>query len=159
AFGDQPVGTTSAPQMVHITSTGNGAVTINIVATTGPFLQTNNCPASLGPGASCDANVRFGPGAQGDVTGSFSVTSNATGSPHSIPLSGRGIAPVAQISPLSLDFGDQRVGTSSSPRSVTITNIGDLSMTVSGVQISGDFSQTNACGVLGVGGSCNVAVA
>src|SRR5436190_1848921 len=43
--------------------------------------------------------------------------------------------PVASVNPTSLDFGQQQVGSTSAPQSITITNSGDEDLTV-GVGIS-----------------------
>lgn len=61
----------------------------------------------------------------------------------------QGLGPVATLSPTSVNFGSQAVGTSSTPVPVTLTNTGDSNLIVSGVKLSGvnraDFSQTNNC--------------
>ncbi len=65
--------------------------------------------------------------------------------------------------PSSLDFGNEKVGTKSSPQPATLTNAGKSALTITGVQITGtdpqDFSQTNNCGSsLPPGGQCIVKV-
>ncbi len=75
-------------------------------------------------------------------------------------LSGTGVAPgtaTLSASPSPLAFGDQVINTSSS-RTVTITNTGTGAGTVSGVTISGPFTQTNNCGALAAGANCTVTV-
>jgi hypothetical protein len=54
--------------------------------------------------------------------------------------------PTLSISPASLAFGTQILNTASAPQAVTLTNTGAVSLTISGVSISGDFAQTNNCG-------------
>jgi hypothetical protein len=71
--------------------------------------------------------------------------------------------PTLTISPASLSFGDQQVGTTSIPLQATITNAGAVPASISGVTISGaqvtEFSQTNNCGTgLAVGANCTVSV-
>jgi phosphatidylethanolamine-binding protein (PEBP) family uncharacterized protein len=70
---------------------------------------------------------------------------------------------IVQISPTtSLNFGNQTVGVVSSPQSVTLMNTGNIALTVSiGVTgtNSGDFAQSNTCGVsVAAGGSCSITV-
>ena len=45
----------------------------------------------------------------------------------------------------SLDFPEQEVGTSSSPKQVKLTNTGTQTVSISNIGISGDFSQSNNC--------------
>jgi hypothetical protein len=54
------------------------------------FAQTNTCGVGLAPGAACTINVTFKPSTTGTRISSVAVTDNATGSPHTISLSGTG---------------------------------------------------------------------
>jgi hypothetical protein len=66
---------------------------------------------------------------------------------------------VLSASPTSLTFGSQAVNTTSAAQTVTVTNAGTASVTVSSVTTTGDFLQTNTCGTpVPVGGSCTVGV-
>ena len=89
-FASQPLNTTSAAQAVTVTNTGTAAASVSSVAVSGDFLQTNNCGSSIGVGASCTVNVSFRPTASGTRTGTLTITSNATNSPTTVPLSGTG---------------------------------------------------------------------
>lgn len=63
------------------------------------------------------------------------------------------------LTPTSLPFPDQVVGTASSPLSSTITNNAATATTVCKVTTTGDFSQTNTCGTsIASKGSCSVSV-
>jgi hypothetical protein len=53
AFGNQGVNTTSSPQSLTLNNSGNAPLQISSIDVTGDFSVTNNCPASLGVGASC----------------------------------------------------------------------------------------------------------
>src|SRR5215469_8642947 len=60
-------------------------------------------------------------------------------------------------------FGQQAIGTSSSPQTITLTNSGTANMTISGVTITGanaaDFTQGNTCGsALAVNANCKIDV-
>ena len=74
--------------------------------------------------------------------------------PQSIPGS------AASISPTSLKFSSQYVGTSGNPRSVTLTNTGTAALTIASVTTSpSDFASLNACGSsLAAGSSCAIGV-
>src|SRR6185312_5395808 len=66
--------------------------------------------------------------------------------------------PAATLSPATLDFGAQLVGTSSSAQSFTITATQGC-VSVSAISTTGDFSQTNNCSsVLATGTSCSAQV-
>ena len=62
----------------------------------------------------------------------------------------------------NLDFGAQLINTTSSPKSVTLTNTGDATLDISSIGItgpSGNFSETSTCGSsLLAGASCSIAV-
>jgi hypothetical protein len=61
--------------------------------------------------------------------------------------------------PASVDFGGQSMGTTSPTQAVTVTNVGNGSVTVSGVSTTNaQFAQTNNCTTLAVGASCTVNV-
>lgn len=63
------------------------------------------------------------------------------------------------ISPTSLTFSSQAVGTTSSPQVVTLTNNQTTAVTSISVSASGDFAQTNTCGTsLAASSSCTINV-
>jgi len=72
-------------------------------------------------------------------------------------------APVVNLSPPSLMFGRQLTGTTSVARSETLANVGNASLSISGIAIGGanpgDFAQTNTCGSsLAVAANCTISV-
>ena len=50
------------------------------------------------------------------------------------------------LSPTSLNFGSQTVGVPSSPQPVTLNNNQSVSLSITSITTSGDYSQTNNCG-------------
>ncbi len=71
--------------------------------------------------------------------------------------------PVANLSPASLTFASQTVGTASSPQSVTLSNTGGAALSITNIAITGtnpsDFAQTNNCGSsVAVGANCTISV-
>jgi hypothetical protein len=67
--------------------------------------------------------------------------------------------PVVSLSPGSLTFATEVVGTSSSVQNVTLTNTGGAALTAS-IAASGDYSQTNTCGSsVAAGTNCTISVA
>ncbi|GAA1385482.1 discoidin domain-containing protein [Catellatospora chokoriensis] len=91
SFANQTVGSTSGAQSVTVTNTGTASATLGSVTVTGDYARTTTCGSSLAAGASCTISVTFTPTASGARAGTVSFTSNATGSPHTINLSGNGI--------------------------------------------------------------------
>lgn len=87
------VGLSSPTQLIMLTNTGTATLTVTSIAASGDFSQTNNCGATLGISASCTITVTFTPTNSGVRSGAITITDNATGSPHSVSLSGTGIAP------------------------------------------------------------------
>ncbi|HEY2673087.1 MAG TPA: choice-of-anchor D domain-containing protein [Rugosimonospora sp.] len=157
-FGTVATGSSSAAQAVTVTNSGSAAAPVTSVATTGDFSQTNTCGSSIAAGSSCTVSVTFRPTATGSRTGTLTVT--ASGIVNSIPLSGTGVAPgpILNVNPSGLTFAGTIVGNSSATQTVSVTNSGTTSATVSGVSATGDFSQTNNCSTLAVGASCTVTV-
>src|SRR5262249_39052090 len=125
SFGDQRLGTDSGPQPLTLTNVGNDPLSITGIAISGDFVQsTNNCSSALSPSGTCTFSIVFAPTARGLRSGAVTVTSNATNSPQTATLSGIGIAPHADLSPRSLDFGKQLVGAPGPAQTVTLTNSG-----------------------------------
>ena len=89
SFTAQDVGTTSSPQTITVTSNGDSPLSITSVAINGEFSETDNCSAgTLGVGEKCTIDVTFSPTTPGPKSGTVTITDNALGSPHSVPLSG-----------------------------------------------------------------------
>lgn len=95
SFGSVLAGSSSVPQTLTLTNSGSAPLAISSVNATGPYSQTNNCPASLASGALCRINVTFTPTASGSLPGTIALATNAPGSPQTITLTGTGTAPVS----------------------------------------------------------------
>lgn len=126
AFGGVAVGLQSAPQVVTVT--GSGAVLASITMT-GPYSFTTTCPLLTPPlTGSCTASVKFEPILAGaGQGGALAIVSSATGSPHVVTLTGNGLAtsaPNITLSPISLAFGTQPIGTQSAPQPLVLANGG-----------------------------------
>jgi hypothetical protein len=160
-FASRLVHTTSPPQTATLTNTGTQAVNISSISTAAPFAESNNCPTTLEPNTDCQIQVTFTPVNGGKARGTLDVYDNAGGSPQSVALSGSGTA--VKLSPGSVNFGNQKVGTQSSPFPIKFSNEGATSISISKISFSGtdagDFSQTNNCGKSVPGGkSCNIEI-
>jgi hypothetical protein len=53
--------------------------------------------------------------------------------------------PNVAVAPARLNYGQQKIGVGSKPRAVRLSNSGSAPLTISGVVLTGDYSQTNNC--------------
>ncbi|MYS21613.1 parallel beta-helix repeat (two copies), partial [Streptomyces sp. DvalAA-14] len=157
-FGSVATGATSAAQTVTVTNPTNAAASVSSIAAAGDFAQTNTCGSSIAANSSCTVSVTFKPTATGTRSGTLTV--NAGGLTNTVTLSGTGTAPgpVLNATPGGLSFAATVVGSTATAQTVTVTNSGTTSATVSNVAVTGDFSQTNNCSTIAVGASCAVTV-
>ena len=172
-FTNVPVGTTSAPQTITVTSYNNDPIqaTLAPTATGGPqpfvFIGPTYCAATP-----CTLSVAYAPQAADANNGFENVYVIATdtigASTGSIQLTGQ-VAPYAQVtvSPTTLSFGNQALNTVSAPQTVTLTNSGTavlnmtfvVSTTISGGSPTTDYTFVNNCPAsLAINASCTVKV-
>jgi hypothetical protein len=158
SFGSVVTGTTSAAQTVTVSNPTGSAASVSSISASGDFSQTSTCGSSIAANGSCTVSVTFAPTATGSRTGTLTV--NAGGVTNTVSLTGTGTAPgpVLNATPASLSFAGTDVGSSSAAKAVTVTNSGTSSAAVSGVAVTGDFSQTNNCSSVATGSSCTVNV-
>jgi len=163
-FGNLAAGTTST-KPVRLTNSGSAPLVITSISRpSAPFSESDNCPlspTSLAPHAFCTINVTFSPSALGPYTGSITITDNASNSPQTINLSGTGINAVT-LSPANFNFGQVTLGNSSSPKAFTLKNVQNVSLTITSITPSANFSQTNNCptspNTLAAGATCSINV-
>lgn len=165
AFGNQVVGTTSPGQSVTVTNSGTDVLNIGTATVAAPFgIVADGCSkTAVAAGASCTFQVNFAPSAAGSANGSLSIPDDAPGSPQSVTLSGTGIQPHATASPSTIAFGSVRVGSTASPRTVTLTNDGSTTIHVGTTTLTGEsaFSlSADSCSgaTLAVGTACTVQI-
>ena len=180
-FGNQPEGTV-ADQFVSLTNRGNLALSISNLNLTGPdvaqfrvsLASDVTCTLQgVPPNQSCVIDIGFAPQTTGTFNAVLQITDNTgniDGSTQSVPVSGIGIPPsaTAVISPMTLTFGQQAVGTPSGPQTVVLRNSGSLPLQMSSISTAGanaaDFrvgTGTNcpmSSGTLPAGQSCTVMV-
>jgi hypothetical protein len=92
-FASQAVGTTSAPQTITATNSGDASLFFNnVAANTLDFtIVDDNCIGTTLPvGASCTISVTFSPTTTGTRTANVVYTDNAPNSPQTVPLTGTG---------------------------------------------------------------------
>jgi len=170
AFGSVAVNTTSPAQHVALENTGSASLSISSVAVSGTyasrFAQSNNCGKSLAAGASCTISLTFSPNTTGLRFATLNISTSAEGGQKSVSLNGVGVAgttPAAGLSPGSLAFASQPVGTTSGAGTATLDNAGTGALSISSVTITGanpgDFAQANNCGSsLPAGSTCTFSI-
>src|SRR5207237_3586624 len=139
----------------------------------GDYACTSTCPASVVSGATCTIDVTFTPVVAGTRLGNVTITSNASGSPHSIPLtrSGQSAAVgVLEVTPSPLQFDPQALGTTSAPQLLVLHNAGTATVNRGPESVGGDFhlltgteadaaTQNQTCGAsIAPDASCSLAL-
>jgi hypothetical protein len=162
SFPDQLVNTMSAAQAVTLTNSGKKAMSITSITGSGPFKVSSTCGKYLAPAAKCKISVAFAPTKEGNQAGLITIMDSASSKPEAIALSGAGT--VVKLTPSSLTFPAQKVGTTSAPQDVELTNAGKVPLNITNWALHGldpgDFSQGNNCpSSLSAGGSCTIAIA
>lgn len=92
-FAKQLQGTTSAAQSATLSNTGSGPLAIASITAAGDYSQTNNCPASLAVGSSCQVSVKFTPSYSGSRPGWVTLNLTDPASLKDLTLSGSGSLP------------------------------------------------------------------
>jgi len=168
SFQDEGIGGTTLSQQIFLANTGSLTLNITSIVPSGDFAATNTCGSSLAGGASCTISVTFTPTAAGARTGTITITDSVASSPQKVTLTGNGVTGLAAtVSPTSLSFGNQTQGTTSAAQSVTLTNTGSGTLTITGFSFAGtnpsDFTlSSTGCKQsqsLAVGASCTFGIA
>ena len=171
-FASQPEGSLSPYQTVTLKNTAAySSLAVSGISISGNnFQQASNCPGTLVAKASCNVTVAFMPGATGTLTANLDFADNSlnnSASKQTVAMSGTATsAPVASLSAASINFGTLQQGTKSGIKSITLTNTGVGTLTISNVYItaadsfilstgSGTCSATPS---LNAGASCLISV-
>jgi hypothetical protein len=165
-FGGQGAGTSSAPQTVNLTNSGNSALNIQTVAVGGSsdFVvgsgTTCTNGSSVAINGSCIIQVIFTPATSGQKSATLTIADNAPGSPQQISLAGTSSSAALSFSPTSVSFPAQFVGTSGLPQTLTVTNTGSVTLTITAVTASAaDFGVLSNCtNPVAPGSNCTIGV-
>ncbi|HEY6272419.1 MAG TPA: choice-of-anchor D domain-containing protein [Terriglobales bacterium] len=175
-FGTVTVGSTGPSKSATFTNLGRSGLSITNIAVTGDYSQTNNCPGSLGAGASCQVTVTFKPTAAGTRYGALTVTDSDGSGRQVVNLTG--IGTLLSLTPSTLNFGSVAVG-SAQMGTATLQNFSDSTINIMGTSVTStvdgmvaglkavftelntlDFSlASSTCGsTLGAGASCSFTI-
>jgi len=160
-FPSTDVGVTSNPKTVTLTNTGASTLNISSIAPSGDFaVASKTCGSTLAAKAKCTVKVTFTPTQAGTRTGTLAFTDNAPGSPQTVALSGTGVLAVPTLMPASATYAKQKVGTTSKPKTFTLTNKQSVTLANIAISITGDFAvSATTCGAsLAAKGKCTISV-
>ncbi|HEX4485081.1 MAG TPA: Ig-like domain-containing protein, partial [Terriglobales bacterium] len=155
-FTSTAVTNNSAAKPLTLTNSGNAAMSVSVSMIGGDFDQTNNCGTSLASKKSCTINVVFNPTGTGTRAAILEVRA---GNGFQLALLAGSAIPQVTLSATSMTFASTVVGASSAAQSVSMKNNQNIAMPVTGVTITGDYTQTNNCGSsLAAGATCTLSV-
>jgi hypothetical protein len=155
SFGSVMLGTSSPERWIYVRNLGPNPVKLRALHRSGANPddfghRLTMCPVNpIPPGGQCGIEVWFVPAAVGSRTAQLEIYTELSTIPETVPLDGTGLAqaPVLDVSPKSLSFGSQAVGSSSAPQSVTLYNTGLDNMTINAISINppGEFVSGQEC--------------
>ena len=149
AFFTTAVGDISPAQTVTLINTGNLPLNVRNLQTTPDFPATTTCSQPIAPQASCTFSLTFSPQSTGPRTGALQISTDAGTSLDFITLYGLSSPSSLLLTPLTLDFGPQLVGTSST-LPIIVTNNGLVPVTFNSLAITSSYTQTNNCPASGL---------
>ena len=142
-FNTQAVGV-STPTRTVTFSDDTGTVPIqiqNVSATSDYSVSNDNCSGTtLNQGDTCTVAVTFMPSSAGSDDGTLTITDDDTtdgATSQGLTLHGTGVADQFSVAGGPLDFGDQRVGTTSTNQSVIVTNNTDYDANPANANVTG----------------------
>ena len=167
-LGTQNINGGSTSAQVSLGSRGNSNITLENFQITGPnaaaFSIVNSYCQSM-VSYDCQITIGFAPTVLGPQTANLLITSDAPGSPLTIPLSGVGQAETAalSVSQANIDFGLANISAQTTS-TIAITNQGDAAVNFSLPLINGanpaDFViASNNCAALPANASCYMTLA
>ena len=138
SFSNAQVGST---QTIPVTLTNTGGMSISVsqagISGTGLSVTGLALPLSVGAGQSASFGVVFAPKNAGPVSGTLSLTSNASNATLALPVTGNAMtAGALTAAQAGLNFGNVQVG-NSQVLAETLTNTGGSSVTISQDSITG----------------------
>jgi hypothetical protein len=162
SFGNVVVGSSNT---LTVTATNSGTASVTITgaeASASEFsLSAPSLPLTVSAGQSATLSVVFTPSAAVNVTGTISISSNASEGTLTVSLSGTGIAPGQLVAnPSSMNFGAVLLG-GTQTKSAVLTNAGGANVTISQATVSGADFQLSGLSLpltLNPGQSADVAV-
>jgi hypothetical protein len=157
-FGSVNAGSTGTASLT-LTNCGNAPLNISSMIPTSGLVSATPLYSNLAAGQSYPIQVKYSPVDSAALSGSVTVTSNATVPTERFFVSGQGVAPKLSVSS-SATLPQMVLGTAPATSiTLVVQNTGNAPLAISGASISGEFTQTNSCvRTLAVNGFCTVTV-
>ncbi|GAB4255676.1 choice-of-anchor D domain-containing protein [Deferrisoma sp.] len=155
---------------VSVRNEGEGTLSVSSASVSGAdfrILEDGCSGNTVAPdGEPCGITVEFNPSGHGTRTGTLTITTNDPDEATvTVSLSGTGQAPDVSVSPATLSLADTAPGSESAAGTLTVTNEGNLALTVSSVTLAGadaaEFviaSETCTGASVAADGTCEVQV-
>jgi hypothetical protein len=94
-FANQKIGATSTASTITVHNTGGAPLVFTHVAIAGAnpsnfVIKSNTCVGTIAAGGTCTTSVTFKPNADAKRAANVTFTDNASGSPQTVSLAGRG---------------------------------------------------------------------
>jgi hypothetical protein len=137
AFGSAVLGSTNS-QTITLSNSGTTSVTVSQAAVTGAGFAITGlaAPTTIQAGQTTTFTAQFVPTAAGNVTGTITISSNASNPSLTIALTGIGTQGRLSSTPASIVFGTLLSGANESV-AVAVTNTGTASVVISSASASG----------------------
>ena len=161
---------TPIPYQLTVPQTGSITSTITVVAANGfngaVTLAASGLPtgvtAAFSPNPTTSTSTLTFTASGGNIGVTNVLVSGTSGSLSTetgIQLTVGG-APGAKLSPTTLTFGNEVLGSTSAAKTVTLSNAGTAALTINSISATGDFAvSSTTCGsTLAVGSSCKIGV-
>lgn len=142
-FGTEPLHGGGPEKMLYVRNVGSAVLNVSHAALDGNHssdfeLRATHCLSEpIQPNQECPLGVTFIPQAAGERNARLIVVDDAQNSPQTVVLSGSGEPAPFTVTPDPLNFLDQTVGVTSSPRQLTVNNIGSSPLTIGHVVLHG----------------------
>jgi hypothetical protein len=165
---------TASPNTLTVARGNSGTSTITVVPSNGfsgnVTLSASGLPsgvtAGFSPNPTSTTSTLTLTASAGATLGTSSITITGTSgsltSTTTLSLTVTGSGPAVTLTPTLLKWGGIVVGTTSNPKTVTLTNTGSSTLNISSVTTSGDFAQkivAKSCGAtVAAGASCVIKV-
>jgi ASPM-SPD-2-Hydin domain-containing protein/centrosomal CEP192-like protein len=155
----------SASLSVTVKNSSASSLSISGITASGNYTAAGSgaapCGGPLGAGASCTMTVTFNPSINGTIKGSVAIANSTAVNPQIYNVSGAAVLPLS-FSPASLTFAAQPLGSTSTAKTVTLTNNASTTMSI-GFVASGDYAAfptgATPCGAsLGAHAKCTIGV-
>ncbi len=170
-FEEQRVGGAGAPLELAIANRGERPMVLEALRIAGDSpddfaVERDECTGvPRATGESCAVAVRFAPRAAGLRRALLELVGNLGRGAKTVPLVGRGAAPLLGLDRTEIDFGGQQVGGVSDAGAVEVANLGSAPLAISRARLAGadagEFTLRDGCSrrTVAPGKTCRLEVA